>query len=58
MHEIALDLRYLKQYHEVTLPVERSAIETGDYAAIADAFHALHDRLYGYDLKKREPDSS
>ncbi|MCP3993717.1 MAG: hydantoinase/oxoprolinase family protein [bacterium] len=50
VHEIALDLRYLKQYHEVTLPVERSAIETGDYATIADAFHALHDRLYGYDL--------
>jgi N-methylhydantoinase A len=50
VHEIALDLRYLKQYHEVTLPVARTAIDEGDYQAIAAAFHALHDRLYGYSL--------
>jgi N-methylhydantoinase A len=49
-HEVALDLRYLKQYHEVTLPVPSAAIEAGDLDAIATAFHAEHDRLYGYNL--------
>ena len=49
-HEISLDLRYLKQYHEVTVPVTREAIATGDYAEMAAAFHAAHDRLYGYEL--------
>ena len=55
-HEIALDLRYLKQYHEVTLPVARELIEAGDAAAIAEAFHAEHDRLYGYQLKEEGTD--
>lgn len=49
-HEVALDLRYLKQYHEVTLPVPADAIEAGEVDAIAQAFHAEHNRLYGYDL--------
>jgi N-methylhydantoinase A len=45
--ELALDLRYAKQYHEVTvrLPDERL-----DFDAIAKLFHAEHDRLYGYEL--------
>ena len=50
-HEVALDLRYLKQYHEVTLPVPRAAIDRGDRAAIAAAFHGEHDRRYGYHLQ-------
>ena len=49
-HRIALDLRYLKQYHEVTVPVARDALAAGDLAAIAAPFHAEHDRLYGYEL--------
>lgn len=49
-HEVALDLRYVKQYHEVTLPVSREAIGAADLGAIARAFHAEHDRLYGYEL--------
>jgi N-methylhydantoinase A len=49
-HSVFLDLRYLKQYHEVTLPVSREAVERGDTVAIAAAFHAEHNRLYGYDL--------
>ncbi|MCC6751838.1 MAG: hydantoinase/oxoprolinase family protein [Deltaproteobacteria bacterium] len=48
--QVALDLRYLRQYHEVTVPVAREAIARGDYAALARAFHAEHNRLYGYDL--------
>ena len=49
-HAISLDLRYLKQYHEVTVPVAREALAARDLAAIAAPFHAEHDRLYGYEL--------
>ncbi|MEW6367359.1 MAG: hydantoinase/oxoprolinase family protein [Acidobacteriota bacterium] len=50
-NQVALDLRYLKQYHEVTLPVTPELIAAGDWPAIAELFHAEHDRLYGYQLK-------
>ncbi|MCC6465499.1 MAG: hydantoinase/oxoprolinase family protein [Planctomycetes bacterium] len=49
-HEAVLDLRYVKQYHEVAVSVPLSAVEEGNYAAIADIFHGEHNRLYGYDL--------
>ncbi len=49
-HDVLLDLRYVKQFHEVTVPVPRAAVEQGDTATMADAFHAEHNRLYGYDL--------
>ncbi|MFH1130501.1 MAG: hydantoinase/oxoprolinase family protein [Pseudomonadota bacterium] len=50
VHEVALDLRYLKQYHEVTLPVSIEAIEKVNLNAVAKDLHAEHNRLYGYDL--------
>ncbi len=50
-HQPALDLRYLKQYHEVTVPVPREALASFDLDAVAAAFHAEHNRLYGYDLE-------
>ncbi|MBI5851062.1 MAG: hydantoinase/oxoprolinase family protein [Planctomycetes bacterium] len=49
-HQLALDLRYLKQYHEVTLPIARELLTRGDWDGVAKAFHAEHDRLYGYQL--------
>ncbi|MCZ7608347.1 MAG: hydantoinase/oxoprolinase family protein [Planctomycetota bacterium] len=49
-HQLVLDLRYLKQYHEVAVAVPLQAVEAGDYAAIGDLFHGEHNRLYGYDL--------
>ncbi len=52
-HEIALDLRYLKQYHEVTVRVPRAAIDQGALADVAIPFHAEHDRLYGYNLAEQ-----
>jgi N-methylhydantoinase A len=55
-HQLALDLRYLKQYHEVTLPVPVELVERGDRAAVAAAFHAEHNRLYGYDLAEEGTD--
>lgn len=48
--QVSLDLRYLKQYHEVTVGVPAGVLARGDAAALARAFHALHNRLYGYDL--------
>jgi N-methylhydantoinase A len=36
-------LRYVGQWHELTV-----AVETTDPAALAEAFHAEHDRLFGY----------
>lgn len=49
-HLVFLDLRYLKQYHEVTVPVSRRDIEAGKVESFCNAFHAEHNRLYGYDL--------
>ncbi len=48
--EPAFDLRYVKQYHEVTVPLSREKLARGDLAAALRAFHAEHNRLYGYDL--------
>ncbi|MFQ5516311.1 MAG: hydantoinase/oxoprolinase family protein, partial [Acidimicrobiia bacterium] len=49
-HRIEADLRYVKQYHEVTVPVPQGAIARGETEALAAAFHREHNRLYGYDL--------
>jgi N-methylhydantoinase A len=38
-----LDLRYVGQWHELTLPIENL-----DPAHVAEAFHAYHDLLFGY----------
>lgn len=48
--EIKFDCRYVKQYHEVSFAVAREHLERHDLAAIAAAFHAEHNRLYGYEL--------
>jgi N-methylhydantoinase A len=49
--ELRLDCRYVKQYHEVCVPVPLDAIVDCDAAAVARAFHAEHLRLYGYSLQ-------
>ncbi len=51
-HQLALDLRYLKQYHEVTVPIALDDLLAGDSDAMAEAFHQAHDQLYGYNLKE------
>ena len=51
--ELRLDCRYLKQYHEVSVTVPIAMIEGRDAGAIARAFHAEHNRLYGYSLRGR-----
>jgi N-methylhydantoinase A len=49
--ELRLDCRYIKQYHEVSVPVPLEAVARHDAAAIAAAFNAEHLRLYGYSLQ-------
>lgn len=46
----SLDLRYLKQYHEVSVAIAEEEIASGDLAAMAARFHPEHNRLYGYEL--------
>ncbi|OGA06325.1 MAG: 5-oxoprolinase [Betaproteobacteria bacterium RIFCSPHIGHO2_12_FULL_69_13] len=48
----SMDLRYLGQYHEVTVAVPRECIARSDWRAVRDRFHARHDRLYGYALRE------
>ncbi|KON81274.1 hydantoinase/oxoprolinase family protein [Azoarcus sp. PA01] len=50
--DVKLDCRYVKQYHEVSFIVPHRLIQAGDAAAIAAAFHAEHNRLYGYSLEQ------
>jgi N-methylhydantoinase A len=38
-------MRYVRQYHEVSLPLL-------PLASLADRFHAEHNRLYGYSLEE------
>lgn len=49
--ELRLDCRYLKQYHEVSVPVPLAAIDGRDAARVARAFHDEHQRLFGYTLE-------
>jgi N-methylhydantoinase A len=48
---LSLDCRYVKQYHEVSVPVTVDAINKSDAGLIAGTFHAEHRRMYGYSLE-------
>lgn len=50
--DVKFDCRYIKQYHEVSFVVPRELIDRRDVAGIAAAFHAEHNRLYGYSLEE------
>ncbi|HYG90043.1 MAG TPA: hydantoinase/oxoprolinase family protein [Azospirillum sp.] len=49
---VKFDCRYIKQYHEVSFVVPQAALEGCDAASIAAAFHAEHNRLFGYSLER------
>jgi N-methylhydantoinase A len=42
------EMRYRGQSYEITVALQQVWIDAGDLAAIADAFHAAHQRLYGH----------
>jgi len=50
--ELALDCRYVKQYHEVSFDVPLAAIRKRDIGKIKHTFHVEHNRLYGYSLEE------
>ncbi len=47
---LTVDLRYVRQYHEVGVELSWEEAEICDPAAIAARFHPQHDALYGYSL--------
>ncbi|MDR7468356.1 MAG: hydantoinase/oxoprolinase family protein [Armatimonadota bacterium] len=47
---LAADVRYVGQYHEITVPWLREEAEAADLSGLAKRFHEAHDRLYGYAL--------
>jgi N-methylhydantoinase A len=50
----SIDMRYVKQYHEVNVVVSREEIHQGKFISIAKKFHPEHNRLYGYSLEEVE----
>ena len=47
----SLDLRYVKQYHEVNVIITREEAEQANIESIVKKFHPEHNRLYGYSLE-------
>jgi N-methylhydantoinase A len=47
----SLDLRYVNQYHEVTVEVGADEVAACDFAAMAGRFHPKHNALFGYSLE-------
>lgn len=48
----SLDMRYVKQYHEVNVVITREEADEANIESIAAKFHPEHNRLYGYSLEK------
>ncbi len=48
----SMDMRYLKQYHEVNVLISQEEILRGKLESIAKKFHLEHNRLYGYSLEE------
>lgn len=46
-----LDMRYVRQYHEVGVPVAPDEIYQSRVDVIAGKFHRRHNELYGYSLE-------
>lgn len=47
-----MDMRYVKQYHEVNVRLSRDEILRGRLGSITKKFHSEHNRLYGYSLEE------
>ncbi|MBI5572258.1 MAG: hydantoinase/oxoprolinase family protein [Desulfomonile tiedjei] len=50
-YRYSLDLRYVKQYHEVEVFVTAQEVDRFDIDAMAKRFHPAHNALYGYSLE-------
>jgi N-methylhydantoinase A len=47
-----LDMRYVKQYHEVTVEITAEELFAGDLDRMLTRFHHKHNTLFGYSLEK------
>jgi N-methylhydantoinase A len=52
-YRYSLDLRYVKQYHEVEVFITASEVDRFDIDAMARKLHPAHNALYGYSLEGR-----
>jgi len=50
-YQFSVDLRYVKQYHEVNVTVAAAELQQTTLDTIARRFHSLHNSLYGYSLE-------
>lgn len=55
-YRYSLDLRYVGQYHELNVELDRETIKGLKEEAIKGAFHRTHNRAYGYDLRDEGTD--
>jgi len=46
----SIDMRYLGQNYELSLPIPRSALTAASLKQLIKRFHENHRRLYGYDI--------
>ena len=46
--QASLDLRYVGQWHELQVPLDWAPGGTPGLDAMAERFHAVHDRMFGY----------
>jgi N-methylhydantoinase A len=51
-HILSLDMRYVKQYHEVNVTMTQNELEKGNIESVVLKFHPEHNRLYGYSLEE------
>jgi N-methylhydantoinase A len=51
-HAYSLDMRYIKQYHEVNVEMTDGELEKGKIESVVSRFHPEHNRLYGYSLEE------
>ncbi len=50
-YRYSLDLRYIKQYHEVEVDATPQEVDRFDIESMAKRFHPAHNALYGYSLE-------
>jgi len=48
----SMDMRYVKQYHEVNVIISQEEIHRGKLESVTKKFHSEHNRLYGYSLEE------
>jgi N-methylhydantoinase A len=53
-YQFSLDLRYVKQYHEVNVAITAGRLQQEGFDAVADRFHRQHKNLYGYCLEDED----